>query len=124
MLLLLTNSLDGTADVLVGLCAERGQSIFRFNIDLWASYRFAWMPDGFAFADPSGRAVASEALTACLWRRPSLREAAGWVGGDPNARDATEAELHALTREIAEWARVGTRRRRWDTSPDDAGCLG
>ena len=106
MLLLLTNSLDGTADVLVGLCAERGQSIFRFNIDLWASYRFAWMPDGFAFADPSGRAVASEALTACLWRRPSLREAAGWVGGDPDARDATEAELHALTREIAEWARA------------------
>jgi hypothetical protein len=106
MLLLLTNSLDGTADVLVGLCAERGQSVFRFNIDLWARYRFAWMPDGFAFADPSGRAAASEAITACLWRRPSLREAAGWVGGDPEAREATEAELHALMREIAEWARA------------------
>jgi hypothetical protein len=106
MLLLLTNSLDGTADVLVGLCAERGQPVFRFNIDLWASYRFAWTPDGFAFADPSGRAAASQDITACLWRRPSLRETAGWVGGDPNAREATEAELHALTREIAEWARA------------------
>jgi hypothetical protein len=106
MLLLLTNSVDGTADILVGLCAERGQPVFRFNIDLWASYRFAWTPDGFAFADPSGRVAASEALTACLWRRPSLRETAGWVGGDPNAREATEAELHALTRELAEWARA------------------
>jgi hypothetical protein len=106
MLLLLTNSVDGAADLLVGLCAERGQPVFRFNIDLWASYRFAWAPDGFAFADPSGRAVASAALTACLWRRPSLRETAGWVGGDANARDATEAELHALMREIAEWARA------------------
>ena len=106
MLLLLTNSLDGTADVLVGLCAERGQPVFRFNIDLWASYRFAWTPDGFAFADPSGRVAASQAITACLWRRPSLRETAGWVGGDPNAREATEAELHALMREIAEWARA------------------
>jgi len=106
MLLLLTNSVDGTADVLVGLCAERGQPVFRFNIDLWASYRFAWTPDGFAFADPSGRVTGSAALTACLWRRPSLRETAGWAGGDPNARDATEAELHALMREIAEWARA------------------
>jgi len=106
MLLLLTNSVDGTADVLVGLCAERGQPVFRFNIDLWASYRFVWTPDGFAFADPAGRAAASEALSACLWRRPSLRETAGWQGGDPDARDATEAELHALMREIAEWARA------------------
>ena len=106
MLLLLTNSVDGTADILVGLCAERGQPVFRFNIDLWASYRFVWTPDGFAFADPAGRAAASEALSACLWRRPSLRETAGWQGGDPDARDATEAELHALMREIAEWARA------------------
>jgi len=106
MLLLLTNSVDGTADILVGLCAERGQPVFRFNIDLWASYRFVCTPDGFAFADPSGRAAASEAITACLWRRPSLRETAGWAGGDPDARDATEAELHALMREIAEWARA------------------
>jgi len=106
MLLLLTNSLDGTADVLVGLCAERGQPVFRFNIDLWASYRFAWAPDGFAIADPSGRVAASQDVAACLWRRPSLREASGWVGGDPSAREATEAELHALMREIAEWARA------------------
>jgi hypothetical protein len=105
MLLLLTNSLDGTADLLVGLCAERGQPVFRFNIDLWASCRFAWTPDGFAFSDPSGRVVTSQDVSACLWRRPSLREAAGWVGGDPEAREATEAELHALMREIAEWAR-------------------
>lgn len=106
MLLLLTNSVDGTADLLVGLCAERGQPVFRFNVDLWASYRFVWTPDGFTFADPTGRIAASQDVTACLWRRPSLRETAGWVGGDPEARDATEAELHALTREIAEWARA------------------
>ena len=105
MLLLLTNSVDGTADLLVGLCVERGQPVFRFNIDLWASYRFAWMPDGFAFADPAGRIAASQAITACLWRRPSLGETAGWIGGDPASRQATEAELHALMREIAEWAR-------------------
>jgi len=106
MLLLLTNSVDGTADLLVGLCAERGQPVFRFNVDLWASCRFAWNADGFAFADPAGRVAASQDVTACLWRRPSLGETAGWAGGDPEARAATEAELHALMREIAEWARA------------------
>jgi hypothetical protein len=106
MLLLLSNSLDGTADVLVGLCAERRQPIFRFNIDLWRNYRFAWTPDGFAVCDPSGRAAASGEISACLWRRPSLRDTPGWEGGTADDRAATEAELHALTREIAEWTRA------------------
>jgi len=116
MLLILTNSVDGTADILVGLCAERGQSVFRFNLDLWASCRFAWTPQGFAFADPTGRVVTSQEVTACLWRRPSLRETAGWVGGDPQAREATEAELHALMREIAQWARGCGRLRLIDSN--------
>lgn len=106
MLLLLTNSIDGTADVLVHLCAERQQPVFRFNIDLWLDYRLAWTPSGFAIRDPSGRAIASEAVTACLWRRPSLQETPAWRGATAEDRSATEAELHAIVREMAEWARA------------------
>lgn len=106
MLLLLSNSIDGTADVIVGLCAERAQPVFRFNIDLWTRYRFAWTADGFAFHDPLGRTVASDAITACLWRRPSLRDTPQWEGGSPADRTATEAELHTLVREVADWARA------------------
>lgn len=106
MLLLLTNSIDGTADVLVGLCAEHQQPVFRFNIDLWLDYRFAWTPAGFAIRDPSGRMVESEEVTSCLWRRPSLQDTPQWRGATPADRLATEAELHAVVREIAEWARA------------------
>lgn len=106
MLLLLSNSIDGTADVIVGLCAERAQPVFRFNIDLWTRYRFAWTHDGFVFHDPLGRALASDAISACLWRRPSLRDTPEWEGGSPDDRAATEAELHTLVREIADWARA------------------
>jgi len=105
MLLLLSNSLDGTADVIVGLCADRGVPVFRFNIDLWAKYRFAWTHDGFAIQDPTGRSMTSEAMSACLWRRPSLRDTPDWEGGSSEDRAATEAELHVLIREIGDWAR-------------------
>ncbi len=106
MLLLLTNSIDGTADVLVHLCGERQQPVFRFNIDLWLDYRLAWTPAGFAIRDPSGRTVRSEDVSACLWRRPSLQDTPQWRGGTAEDRIATEAELHAVVREIAEWARA------------------
>ena len=106
MLLLLTNSIDGTADVLAHLCAQRRQGVFRFNIDLWLDYQFAWTPAGFAIRDPSGRTIKSEDVSACLWRRPSLQDTPQWRGGTVEDRSATEAELHAVVREIAEWARA------------------
>jgi hypothetical protein len=106
LLLLLTNSIDGTADVLAHLCAQRRQEVFRFNIDLWLDYQFAWTPAGFAIRDPTGRTVKSEDVSACLWRRPSLQDTPQWRGGTLEDRSATEAELHAVVREIAEWARA------------------
>jgi hypothetical protein len=106
LLLLLTNSIDGTADVLVHLCAQRDQPVFRFNIDLWLDYQFAWTPAGFAIRDPSGRMVKSDDVSSCLWRRPSLQDTPQWRGGTVEDRLATEAELHAVVREIAEWARA------------------
>jgi hypothetical protein len=106
LLLLLTNSIDGTADVLVHLCAARHQPVFRFNIDLWLDYQLAWTPAGFAIRDPSERTVSSQDVSACLWRRPSLQDTPEWRGGTAEDRTATEAELHAVVREIAEWARA------------------
>jgi hypothetical protein len=106
LLLILTNSIDGTADVLVHLCADKNQPVFRFNIDLWLDYRFAWTPSGFAIRDPSERTVRSEDVSSCMWRRPSLQDTPEWQGGTAEDRIATEAELHAVVREIAEWARA------------------
>ena len=105
-LLILSNSVDGTADILVGLCEERGQPVFRFNIDLWLDYRFLWTPEGLAITDPTGRVLESDEVDACLWRRPSLKDTPNWRGGTAEDRAATEAELHFLVREIADWARA------------------
>jgi hypothetical protein len=106
MLLLLSNSIDGTADVIVGLCSQRAQPVFRFNIDLWAQYRFSWTHEGFVFHDPAGRILSSDEIAACLWRRPSLQDTPDWEGGSPDDRIATAGELHTLMRELADWARA------------------
>ena len=116
MLLLLSNSLDGSADVLAGLCAERLQPVFRFNIDLWLNYQFAWTSSGFAIRDPFERVVISEEISACLWRRPTLRDTPSWQGGTAHDREATQAELHAIVWELAEWARARGRLRLIDPS--------
>ncbi len=124
MLLILSNSIDGSADVLVRLCAERRQPVFRFNIDLWLNYRFAWTPDGFAIRDPCERMVTSGDISACLWRRPTLRDTPTWQGGTAEDREATEAELHSIVRELAEWARARGLLRLVDPSaPRRAGRL-
>ena len=90
--------------------------MFRFNVDLWLDCRFAWTRDGFAIHDPSGRTIASADVTACLWRRPSLRDRPSWRGGSPDDRASIEAELHCLVRELAEWARARGRLRLIDPS--------
>lgn len=106
MLFLLSNSIDGTADVIVGLCSQRAQPVFRFNIDLWAQYRFSWTHEGFVFHDPAGRTLSSDEISACLWRRPSLQDTPDWEGGSPDDRIATAGELHTLMGELADWARA------------------
>jgi hypothetical protein len=111
LLLILTNSIDGTADILAHLCAGRDQPVFRFNIDLWLDYKFAWTPGGFAIRDPSGRMLDSNQISACLWRRPSLQLTPEWRGGSKEDRAATETELHAVMWEIAGWLRSRGRLR-------------
>lgn len=56
--------------------------------------------------DPIGRLMSADDITACLWRRPTLRETPDWRGGTSGDRAATEAELHCVVRELAEWAKA------------------
>lgn len=56
--------------------------------------------------DPIGRLMSADDITACLWRRPTLRETPDWRGGTSDDRAATEAELHCVVRELAEWAKA------------------
>jgi hypothetical protein len=70
-LLISTNSMDGTADALVSVAAERGLEVFRWNIDLWRHYDLRVHGTGFVLEDPTGRTVdASSDDVLMIWRKP------------------------------------------------------
>ena len=52
MLLILTNSIDGTTDEIIRQVGS--ERVFRLNIDLWHDYEICVDVNGFSFSDPSG----------------------------------------------------------------------
>lgn len=75
ILVILTNSVDGTADALTTLAEEAGQRVFRWNIDLWQQYALSCDGRRWLISDPLGRSIdlsAPESLV--LWRKPFLTQ--------------------------------------------------
>jgi hypothetical protein len=68
MLLILTNSLDSTVDLLVE--AAQQKPIFRFNVDLWADYQVHIDENHFSITDPTGREIDENSTKSCYWRKP------------------------------------------------------
>lgn len=68
MLLILTNSLDGTVDLLLEAAGQT--PIFRFNVDMWADYEFRIDAERFSISDPTGRSISEGSVSTCYWRKP------------------------------------------------------
>lgn len=71
VLLLITNSYDTTADLLVSRLGS--EAVFRFNFDLWHDYGFELTAEGPAFKDPLGRVITASEIAKVLWRKPRSR---------------------------------------------------
>lgn len=69
MILVLTNSLDGTVDHLL---RQTEEPIFRLNIDLWQEYTISIKPRGFQLSDHHGREINERSMTSCYWRKVSF----------------------------------------------------
>jgi hypothetical protein len=68
--LLITNSIDYLADLLVAkLGSDR---VFRYNSDLWRDYALDFSPAGIEISDPTGRCV-TDLDIAKVYRRSSMR---------------------------------------------------
>ena len=71
VLLLLTNSYDTTADLLVHRLGP--DRVFRFNFDIWSDYALEITPSQFRIVDPTGRDVDAARVAKALWRKPWSR---------------------------------------------------
>jgi len=93
VLLLITGSLDGTADLIV---RNYSGDLFRFNFDLFADYKLELRPSGWRVENPAGHSIDSENVKACLWWKafaypPSEHE------------DFINEEVKYIFREIYNW---------------------
>ncbi len=70
MLLILTNSVDGTTDEIIRRLGQH--PIFRFNVDLWRHYEFEFSPHSFFLRDPAGRTVREEDVSRLYVRKPAF----------------------------------------------------
>ena len=94
--LLITNSIDYAADLLVRrLGSDR---VFRYNTDLWRDYALHFSGSGVEVADPTGRRIRDETI-AKVYRRSSMR---GSVLFPQN--ELTELERYAEEEVFVAWA--------------------
>ena len=64
MLLLLTGSGDGTANLIV---SNHPAAVFRLNFDLFNNYKFSFTPDYWRIEDPTGRWIDSTIASKAYW---------------------------------------------------------
>ena len=70
--LLVTTSYDVTSDVMIDFLGT--EDVFRWNIDLWSSYRLCVHRAGFEILDPTGRRIRDSDVGALYWRKTHTAE--------------------------------------------------
>ena len=97
MLLLISGSIDGTADALVSEIG--GSNIFRFNYDLFKDYQLEFTPSYWSISNPTGHSITSENVSSVFW----------WKAFNFYIQDQEEfivEEVKYIFREIYHWCRL------------------
>ena len=96
MLLLITGSLDGTGSL---ISKELGNSVFRFNYDLYKEYRLTFTPDFWEISNPTGHKISSKNISSAFW----------WKAFNFYLMDEDKfivEEVKYIFREIYHWCRL------------------
>lgn len=68
MLLIVTNSMDGTTDLLLPYLQGK-KEVFRFNVDMWSRYTIEINEGDFIIVDPIGRRLSEDSCTGLYMRK-------------------------------------------------------
>jgi hypothetical protein len=97
LILLITGSLDGTADLLVSKVGS--SNIFRFNYDLFNEYHLEFSPSYWEIRNPTGHTINSNTVSSAFW----------WKAFNFYIQDQEEflvEEIKYIYREIYHWCRL------------------
>jgi hypothetical protein len=92
MLLVLTSSIDGTANLLFEKLQNSG---FRFNVDIFKEYDVELKPDFWSIENPAGLKITSETATGAFWWKVTNYEA--------HQDSFIDEEVKYVFREIYNW---------------------
>lgn len=96
MLLLITGSADGTSDLII---KELGNTVFRFNYDLYKDYKITFTPEFWEIKNPANHAINSNTVTSAFW----------WKAFNfyiQNEDTFVVEEVKYIFREIYHWCRL------------------
>jgi hypothetical protein len=94
-ILILTNSFDGTADIISQILAKKKIKFLRWNIDLWDNYEIIFNENKFQITDPLNITVSSNNSLKVLWRKPFTN----YINIKPN-RQISQSDLTFAGTEI------------------------
>ena len=95
MLLVLTGSYDGTADLVFGKLKTKA---FRLNLDTFSEYEVSVQPNYWRIRNPTGHEISSETATATWWWKAS-----NYIAHDENY---ISEEVKYVFRELYNWFRL------------------
>lgn len=70
--LVLTNSFDGSSDIIVKILKKKNLSFLRWNVDLWYNYEIYFDQNNFSVTDNLKNTVSSKNNLKILWRKPFI----------------------------------------------------
>lgn len=71
MLLIISQSNDATAEILLDRIDARGESYFRLNFDYWPEYEIRLTPEDFFLRDKMGRELSLKTTAKAYYRKPA-----------------------------------------------------
>jgi hypothetical protein len=71
-ILILTNSHDGSTNIIQEILKKKKLKFLRWNVDLWDKYEIYFDQDQFFIKDPINNSVSSKSNLKILWRKPFI----------------------------------------------------
>ena len=72
MILFISGKISGSSSVLMEIFEDRKIPAFRFNLDMFDSYKFLWDNDSFEITDPVGRTCKAADITAMVFYKGAI----------------------------------------------------